>query len=204
MSSSTASVSRETIDEKFAAYLALLNKWQPTVNLVGVDTLPDAKIRHFDDSIQLAEFIPAAAKTLYDWGSGAGFPGLVLAMLRPDLQVTLVESDQRKCAFLRTVSRETKSPVKILDDRIGDITVAKADVITARALAPLKELLAWALPWVQANPDVILLFHKGEKAEEEIGEARKKYGFNLLKHPSKTAPNSAILQITGLCISTGS
>jgi 16S rRNA (guanine527-N7)-methyltransferase len=202
MSSSAVSVSRETIEEKFAAYLALLNKWQPTVNLVGADTLPDAKVRHFDDSIQLAEFIPASAKTLYDWGSGAGFPGLVLAMLRPDLQVTLVESDQRKCAFLRTVSRETKSPVKILDDRIVDIPVANVDLITARALAPLKELLAWALPWTQANPDVILLFPKGEKAEEELEAARKKYSFNLLKHPSKTAPSSAILEISGLCIST--
>ncbi len=203
MNSPAVSVSRETIEEKFAAYLALLHKWQPTVNLVGVDTLPDAKVRHFDDSIQLAEFIPASVKILYDWGSGAGFPGLVLAMLRPDLQVILVESDQRKCAFLRTVSRETKSPVKILDDRIGDVPVANVDVITARALAPLKELLAWALPWVQANPDVILLFPKGEKAEEEIEAARKKYGFNLLKHASKTSPGSAILEITGLCISTG-
>ena len=185
-------VSRET-EEKFGAYLALLNKWQPKVNLVGTDTLADARIRHLDDSVQIEPFIPASARTLFDWGSGAGFPGLVLAMIRPDLKVTLVESDQRKCAFLRTVSRETKTPVTILDERIEDISPVFTDVITARALAPLKDLLRYALPWTQANPVLILLFPKGEKTEEELIEAKKKYSFELKKHPGKTASGSFIL-----------
>src|SRR5476651_449616 len=87
-------VSRET-EQKISTYLALLNKWQPKVNLVGPDTLTDARHRHLDDSIQVAPLIPATTQTLQDWGSGAGFPGLVLAMLRPDIKVTLIESDQR-------------------------------------------------------------------------------------------------------------
>jgi 16S rRNA (guanine527-N7)-methyltransferase len=192
-------VSRET-EQKLSAYLALLNKWQPKVNLVGPDTLMDARSRHFDDSAQVAPLIPAAVQTLHDWGSGAGFPGLVLAILRPDLKVTLVESDQRKCAFLRTVSRETKTPVTIRDERIEDLTVEFVDVISARALAPLKDLLRLALPWAQANPALILLLPKGENADAEIVEAQKKYTFDLAKYPSKTASGAVILGITGLCI----
>ncbi len=167
---------------------------------MGPDTLTDARSRHFDDSAQVAPLVPATAKTLHDWGSGAGFPGLVLAILRPDLKVTLVESDQRKCAFLRTVSRETKSPVTILDERIENVPVAAVDVISARALASLTDLLRLALPWAAANPALILLLPKGENADAEIAAARQKYSFDLAKHPSKIAPGSVILAITGLCI----
>jgi len=197
---SAVSVSRET-EQKFSTYLALLNKWQPKVNLVGPDTLVDARSRHFADSAQLEPLVPATAKTLHDWGSGAGFPGLILAMMRPELKITLVESDQRKCAFLRTVSRETKTPVTIRDERIEDITPVFIDIISARALAPLKDLLRMALPWAEANPALILLLPKGENANTEIAEAQKKYSFDLAKYPSKTASGAVILGITGLCIS---
>ena len=186
-------VSRET-EQKLSTYLALLNKWQPKVNLVSPDTLVDARTRHFDDSAQVALLIPATVKTLHDWGSGAGFPGLVLAMLRPDLKVTLVESDQRKCAFLRTVSRETKTPVAIRDERIEDIAPTFVDVISARALAPLKDLLRLSLPWAEANPALILLLPKGENADSEIAEAQKKYTFSLAKYPSKTASGAVTVE----------
>lgn len=163
--------------------------------------MTDARNRHFNDSAQVEPLVPATAKTLHDWGSGPGFPGLILAMMRPELKVTLVESDQRKCAFLRTVSRETKTPVTIRDERIEDIAPAFVDVISARALAPLKDLLRLALPWVEANPALILLLLKGENADSEITEAQKKYIFDLAKQPSKTASGAVILGITGLCIS---
>ena len=122
-------------------YYGLLLKWQKTINLVSPSTLDDAWNRHFEDSIQVVSYIPENMKILCDIGSGAGFPGLVIAIERPDIQVHLVESDSRKCAFMRTVSRETNlSNVTIHNDRIenviGDID---ADYVSARALASLNK-----------------------------------------------------------------
>src|SRR5260370_15920351 len=138
-------VSRETGDQ-VEALVSTLGRWQKAINLVGRTTMEDVWRRHVLDSAQLKGLIPEGAKTLTDLRSGAGFPGLVVAALRPDLDVTLIESDARKAAFLGEAARRMtleKQP-KIVIGRIEAVAPAAADVITARALAPLGQLLAWA------------------------------------------------------------
>ncbi len=219
-------VSRETL-EKLRLYQALLEKWQKAVNLVSPQTLPAAWERHFEDSAQLSAFLPCSpllsprkrgpSKTdkkdprlhgedkivLLDFGSGAGFPGLVLAILHPEIEVHLVESDEKKGQFLRNVSRETSTPVTIHTQRIEALspeTLAKIrpDIITARALADLATLCRYALPYAENNPDLVLLFPKGEKATEEIKAAEKEFSFTLTAHPSRTNPAARILEIRNL------
>lgn len=193
-------VSRET-RERLAAYEALLHKWQKTLNLVGPATLPEAQQRHFTDSAQLLPLIPAQAKTLFDLGSGAGFPGLVLAILRPDLAVHLVESDERKAMFLRTVSRETGVPVTVHDSRIESLQIdAQPDIISARALAALDRLLGWCAPWAAANPDLVMIFPKGKNAAEETENAQTNYSFAVDEYASQTDPAARILRVSGVCI----
>ena len=135
-------VPRESI-EKLDTYHALLLKWQKAINLISPKTIDDAWVRHFADSAQLSGYIPEGAKTIMDWGSGAGFPAMVLAMLRPSLDVHAVESDERKCQFMRTVSRETSVPIRIHTQRIEalELDSVNPDIITARALASVSVLL---------------------------------------------------------------
>lgn len=198
----TAAMSPETMTpgEKRAAYLALLRKWQKTINLVGPQTLDEAERRHFDDSLQLAALVPAGAKILFDLGSGAGFPGLVIALARPDIDVRLIESDARKCSFLSAVSRETETKVSVFNGRIETAPAALPvpDVVTARALAPLEKLLDYCLPWVAANPDLLMIFPKGAQAEEEVAAAEKKYAFSVRLVPSITGSAAKILLVTTL------
>lgn len=185
------------LTEKRALYEALLRKWQKAVNLVSPVTLNCMRERHFEDSLQLAPLIPQGA-ILFDLGSGAGFPGLVLAMARPDLNVTLIESDTKKCTFLSTVSRETKTPATIWNQRIENVSRETIPaVITARALASLDKLLGYCLPWAEANPALVMLFLKGEKAKEEIEEARQFYDFEVEEIVSQTG-SGEILKISGL------
>jgi 16S rRNA (guanine527-N7)-methyltransferase len=189
------SVPHET-KAKLDAYEGLLQKWQSKINLVGPSTIKDARIRHFADSLQIASCIPVSAKVLYDLGSGAGFPGLVLAMARPDLTVHLIESDQRKAAFLQTVSRETATPVTLHIRRIEQVDLPPPDVITARALASLSELLRLSECWWSRRPDCVLIFPKGAAAEEEIDAALEKYEFDQCSTPSKTDSKAKILCLT--------
>ncbi len=192
-------VSRETT-EKLECYHALLLKWQQSINLVGTNTLNEAWERHFLDSLQLLKFLPQGNITVFDFGSGAGFPGLVLACARDDISVHLVESDQRKCSFMRTVSRETKTPAHIHGARIESFTErAVPDVITARALAPLGALCEYVLPWANKNPNLILLLHKGKNHAQEVAEALDVYNFSLECHDSEYGENSTILVLSGLC-----
>lgn len=182
----------------FDSYTTLLAKWQAKINLVGPATLPDLWRRHFLDSAQLAPLVPATARTLVDLGSGAGFPGLVLAILRPDLQVRLIESDGRKAIFLAEAARATLGPagkdrVTILRARAESLDPAPADVVTARALAPLLRLLDLAEPFLSA--DSLCLFLKGADAAAELTEARKAWTMTLLEHPSLTDPRATILEI---------
>lgn len=184
-----------------ALYKSLLIKWSKAVNLVSPSTLPDVDKRHFDDSLQLLPLIPVDAKVLFDLGSGAGFPGMVLAIERPDLQVHLFESDQKKCAFLSTVSRETHIPVVIHNQRIESVdenSDVVPDVITARALASLVELLDLSAVWWIRNPQVILVFPKGAKATDEVAEARKIYDFDLQMAQSRTDKSAQILRLTNI------
>ncbi|GJL85711.1 MAG: ribosomal RNA small subunit methyltransferase G [Micavibrio sp.] len=193
-------VSRET-REKLEAYHALLLKWQKAINLVSASSVGDAWERHFNDSIQLESHIAESTGILADFGSGAGFPGLVLAMLRPALDVHLVESDARKCEFLRTVSRETNTPVSIHNTRIEDMDgQIKPDMITARALANLEKLCGYCLPFAQENPALELLFMKGEKADVEIEEARQKFAFDIDQFPSQTGAAGSLLRLRNLRI----
>ncbi len=191
-------VSRET-EDKLRQYEAMVHKWQKAINLVSPKTLDFLWERHIADSLQLLPLIGQEARILFDFGSGAGFPGLVLAMARPDIQVTLVESDQRKCSFLQAVSRETKTPVRVENRRIEHFRPQeKPDVITARALASLVELLDLSIVFTQDNHRLQLLFPKGIHAEEEIAAARQRYDFHLAQMPSETDGGASILSLTGL------
>lgn len=186
------------VRKKLETYKALLIKWQKAINLVSGKSLENVQHRHFDDSLQLKSLLPAGAKTLMDIGSGAGFPGMVLAMARPDLKVHLVESDARKCEFLRTVSRETGALVEIHNARIEALGGVKPDVITARALAELETLCGYCLPFAQENPALEMLFLKGEKAAGEIAKARQKFAFDCEEFPSRTDSAGVVLRLKNL------
>ena len=187
-------VSRETL-AALGALVESLAKWQKAINLVGPATLKDAWIRHIVDSAQLLPLIPRKAKRLADLGTGAGFPGLVLAALRPDLQVVLVESDARKAAFLGEAGRRMglKNQPQIVVGRIEAVPAANADVVTARALAPLKQLLIWADR--HRSDTAICLFHKGKDWQSELTEARQDWDIDVQSHASVTDRDAVILRI---------
>lgn len=187
----------DDVFEKVVRYHALLLKWNKAINIVSPKTLDQAWHRHLIDSAQVAQYIPEEIKTYADLGCGGGFPGLVIAMMRPELDVHLVESDERKCQFMRSVVRETElSNVTVHTKRIEaatqDIT---PDFISARALAPLEKLFDYCYPWVEQNPKVGFCFLKGMRVQEEIFEAEKRYKFSSQSHDSITDTNSKILVI---------
>lgn len=188
-------VSRETRD-RLEALVLTLGRWQKAINLVGRATLADIWIRHVLDSAQLAPLIPREAKSLTDLGSGGGFPGLVLAAMRPDLDITLIESDARKGAFLGEAARRMAlpKPPKVVIGRIEAVAPAKADVVTARALAPLRQLLAWAAP--HRNDPAICLFHKGKGWQGELTEARQDWDIEAQPFSSVTDRDAVLLCIT--------
>ncbi|NYZ13102.1 16S rRNA (guanine(527)-N(7))-methyltransferase RsmG [Azospirillum sp. RWY-5-1] len=187
-------VSRETLD-RLAAYADIVRRWQPKINLVGPSTLDDLWHRHMLDSAQLFPLLPAGTRTLVDLGSGAGFPGLVLAVMGvPD--VHLVESDTRKAAFLREAARLSGTNVTVHARRIDAVPDLTADVVTARALAPLAELLAWAHRFVGSSG--VALFPKGQQAEHELAEAAHGWRLSVDRFPSRTDANGAILRVSGI------
>jgi 16S rRNA (guanine527-N7)-methyltransferase len=184
-------VSRETADQ-LKLYAELLVKWQAKINLVGPATIPELWRRHMLDSAQLWPLLEDGP--ILDLGSGAGFPGLVLAILRGKADpVHLVESDARKCAFLREVARQTDAIVTIHNQRIESITAFPVATITARALAPVTSLLTLAEPFLQ--PSTHCLFLKGEKLEDELTAAAKDWNMNCERIPSRTDPNGVILRL---------
>lgn len=199
-------VSRETV-AKLVTYATLLKQWQKTINLVAPGTLDAVWHRHMADSAQLVILAPPDARTWVDLGSGAGFPGLVLAILlhdRPGLRVTLVESDARKVAFLREVARQVglsqASVVDICHARI-ELTstharVGQVDVVTARALAPLPKLLGLVQPF--CGPATVALLLKGRDAEHEVVEARADWQFEASLVPSVTDSDARIAVISKL------
>ncbi len=185
-------VSRETF-ERLEIYQALLKKWNPRINLVGRKTLADVWRRHFLDSAQLVAFLPDSTQNLVDLGSGAGFPGLVLAMLRPDVAVHLVDSDQRKCVFLTEVARQTGVNVQIHAARIEALTGLTADVISARALASVVDLLD--LSTGIATKNTRYLFLKGRDIDAELTLAAKCWKMSYQLTPSIVDPKGSVLQI---------
>ena len=190
-------VSRETFF-RLKEYQRLLELWQKKLNLVSSPSLAMAWERHFLDCYQLLSYLPPEPISLIDLGSGAGFPGLVLAILRSEtLSVTLVESDFKKCIFLENVSRETKTSVTILRSRIETLEKSiQGDVITARGLAPLSQLLDYA--FFVMHDKSIGLFLKGKEVEKEIQEAEKNWEFELEIYPSLTESTGRILKIARL------
>jgi 16S rRNA (guanine527-N7)-methyltransferase len=184
-------VSRGTL-ARLAAYADLLTTWNKKINLIGKSTAPELWSRHMLDSAQLYRLIPKAARSLIDMGSGAGFPGLVLAIMGVP-EVHLVESDQRKAAFLREAARITATPVTVHAARVEAIKPFPADVVTARALAPLSELLAWAAPFLTKNTRCI--FPKGQNVEVELTQAHKMWRMEVDQEPSRTDPLSTIVCI---------
>lgn len=190
------SVSRETL-EQLGVYQALLLKWQKAINLVGPTTLDAVAERHFFDSAQLFRYIPDINVRLVDMGSGAGFPGLVLSLLGVT-DVHLIESDVRKATFLREVSRETKAPAQVHDMRIEDFKADKVDVFTARALAPLKDLLGFMHRLSTPDHPAYGLFMKGMQYQEELDKAAKQWNFDVDLYPSQTDLASKIIKISNL------
>lgn len=188
-------VSRET-EERLATYAELLHRWQAIKNLVGPGTLDQVWTRHIADSAQLAPLAPGAS-TWIDIGSGAGFPGLVVAILlrdRPGFHAHLVESNHRKCAFLREVARATGAPVEVHAGRIEDVlpSFAGADVLSARALAPLPQLMLWGKRLIDAGTTG--LFLKGEDFETESASVVA-LGYAIEAIPSRTHAKARILKI---------
>ena len=185
-------VSRETLD-KLDAYAGELRRWTRRINLVSKSTLDHIWSRHFLDSAQLWGLSPRSGHWV-DLGSGGGFPGLVLAIVARDVKgvdFTLVESDQRKAAFLRHISRDLALNVEVMHDRIEDVPPLQADVLTARALAPLNKLLGYAER--HRKPAGLALFPKGEKVETEISVALESWRFDCQKHPSISDARSSVL-----------
>lgn len=192
-------VSRETMD-KLERFEALLLKWNHSINLVSRNTIDDVWQRHFLDSAQLWGQRPLNARTWLDIGSGGGFPGLVVAILAAEednqIKVVLVESDIRKSAFLIKVSQELGLNTEILTERAEDLVPQRADIISARALAPLVKLLEFSLQ--HGKGSTVHLFSKGKNAELELTEARKYWTFKLQKTPSISDSTGKILKIEGL------
>jgi 16S rRNA (guanine527-N7)-methyltransferase len=185
-------VSRETL-ARLKAYVGLLEDWSSRHNLVSRNSLAHVWHRHMWDSAQLAPLVPSAATTLADLGSGAGFPGLVLAaLLCGRVEVTLVESIRKKAEFLAAAARRMDLSVRVENRRIEEAK-GPFDVITARALAPLDKLLGYAQQI--AGRQTICLFPKGQSLGVELTEARKSWRMKALQHKSVTDPSGIILEV---------
>ena len=185
-------VSRETL-QRLQIYHDLLLRWNSRVSLVGKSTLVDIWRRHFLDSAQLVHCLPKKPKVWVDIGSGAGFPGMVLAILNAGT-VHLVESNQRKCAFLREVARMTQTNVEIHNERVEHLDPWPSDVITARAVAPVAKLLEISRSFVTANSTC--LFLKGQDIDDELTEARKYWKMSIDFTPSVADYRGTILRLT--------
>jgi 16S rRNA (guanine527-N7)-methyltransferase len=196
-------VSRES-RARLTAYVDLLIKWKQHINLIGPATLDDVWQRHVADAAQLAPLIDSDVKRILDLGSGAGIPGLVLAILimeRQPVTVHLVESTGKKAAFLRQAVLLTGAPAVVHDCRIEELTMAgpagplgHIDLVTARALAPLPKLLQLASPWLQAGATG--LFHKGKELDRELTESAKYWRIAWVKHPSLVDSKGCILEVS--------
>lgn len=205
-------VSRETLD-RFIEYAALLRKWNAAINLVGPKSLEDLWRRHFLDSAQLRAHLPARMdpenRVILDVGAGAGFPGMVLALLGCG-RVHLVESDQRKAQFLREVARVTGAPVEIHPVRLETLDLPGVDpgveVVTCRAFAPLPRLLDLTERFLapqEGKKSSFGLFLKGRRVDEELTEAGKKWRLQIDRFESETDPTGSILRLKLLSLGDG-
>lgn len=189
---------------RLAAYGDLIRRWQPVKNLVAPSTLGDLWRRHMADGAQALAALPEARRWL-DLGSGAGIPGLVTAILladEPGALVTLVESNGRKAAFLMTVARELKLPVRVLNERIESVPdrfgpeLMDVEAVSARALSSFSDLLEQAEPWLSRG--AVGVFHKGQDFDRERAAAAQSWTFDLVEHPSRTEAGGRIVIVRGL------
>lgn len=193
---STYDVPRETM-ARFDTYAELLNEWQQRMNLVGPKTLPEIWDRHFADSAQLLG-LAGRGKSWLDFGAGAGFPGLVIALLDPTARLTLVESIAKKCRFLLEAAGalDVAAQVTIENRRIETLPRQKFDVITARALAGLEQLFDWGLPYAGSGTRWIL--PKGARVQDELAIAIDRFAFDYSLEPSQTDDAARIVVASGV------
>ena len=184
-------VSRETM-RKLETYVGLVETWQPRVNLVSPASFADIWMRHIWDSAQLVPHLPCGAPRVVDVGSGAGFPGLVLAILT-DAECHLVESDQKKAIFLSTVIRECGLTAIVHNHRVESLPCLEAAIITARALAPLDRLLP--LLATQLRSGTRCLFLKGAQAKAELAALGRPANLTWRLHPSLTNPDGSVIDM---------
>jgi len=192
-------VSRETL-ERLQKFEGLLRKWTRTINLVSTSTINAIWDRHILDSAQVVRHAVSMPSSWADLGSGGGLPGIVIACLlaerSPDTRIILVESDIRKATFLRTASRELNLSMEVIASRIEAVPPLDAQIVSARALAPLAALLQYVERHLA--PAGTAFLQKGKNADAEVAQARKDWNFDCTSHPSLTDPTASILEIKGL------
>jgi 16S rRNA (guanine527-N7)-methyltransferase len=176
-------------------FAGLVEKWSPKINLVSKGDLALVWERHVQDSLSLVPHIPKGVARAIDLGSGAGFPGMVLA-IATGIEFTLIESDTRKAAFLMEAARATGAPVKVLNTRIELAKTVPAPLVTARALAPLDKLLGLALPHLAENG--VCLFPKGRTAEDELTVAKGLWHMTVERILSPLDRQASILKVNDL------
>lgn len=192
-------VSRETY-EKFEIYHETLFKWQNSINLISNSTLDNIWVRHFLDSGQLYRFTENISGNILDFGSGAGFPGLILAMMGNN-NINIVESDQKKCTFIREVAMLSETNIKIYNCRIEDLSFLKPNLIMARALAPLNKLIKYVENYMEKRPYNLnefpnLLFLKGKSYKNELLEISKTRNLDYKIYQSITDELGKIVYIS--------
>ena len=184
----------------YEIWAGLLIKWNPKINLVAAKSMGELWDRHMLDSAQILPFLTPDASIVADFGSGAGFPGLAIAIqakyAHPDRTVHLFESGGKKATFLKTVSRETNVPTQVWADRIENVAPAGANIITARAFAPLDRLFPLANYHLAEGGSLVLL--KGRTFRSEIDDAQSDWQFDWRAKPSLTDPDGVVLQIESL------
>jgi len=191
-------VSRETLG-RVRAYLEVLDAWRERINLIGPGEGRHLWRRHVLDSLQLIEQISSDDLTVADLGSGAGFPGLVIACAladRPGATVTLVEKSVRKSEFLQAAIQAVGLPARVLNARIEDAPRQQYDLLTARALAPLPKLLGYGYSWLKPSGKALLM--KGKDTAAEISEARKSWTFELSERASLSSPEGRVLKVSSI------
>ena len=191
-------VSRETL-ARLKIHAEMLLDWNTRQNLVSEGSLADLWRRHFWDSAQLAPYVPISATSLVDLGSGAGFPGLVMAEIlrkRPDFRVVLYEATAKKCRFLEAVVTRLDLPAEVRQGRIEDAASEIFDCITARACAPLPKLLVYAQRFWGKGSVALLL--KGQNVEAELTESHKSWRMQAVRHQSRSDSSGVILEIREL------
>ncbi|WOS62759.1 16S rRNA (guanine(527)-N(7))-methyltransferase RsmG [Sinorhizobium fredii] len=195
-------VSRETLD-KLEHFAALFQKWAKSINLVAPSTLEDLWQRHIVDSLQIIRLSPSP-KTWVDLGSGGGFPGVITAICLSEFSdgwVHLVESNNKKAAFLRVALNETGARGSVQPIRVEQApsVIPRCEAISARALADLSQLLDYCAPWMLADGSkTVAFFHKGRDYQQEIDKAVSRFQFDLVKHASVVERDSVVLEIANL------